>query len=321
MTIKDKIAIGLNEKMSAGEIARLCSMSLQDVFNIINSMADKGIIYYPTYNSDGEIRYTLKKPERNDYIKLTAKNGMISFLGISDLHVGNVYDDLKRIDIVFNYLNKNGIHLILNGGDNIDGPQHENSHIPRRILTSEEQTEEFLSVYPLEDGVVTFTVPGDHETKYVPIDNKSFVKTVSKKRHDIKFFNSGSGVIKVNNKEILLCHKASDTTIKNDLSDEQFLVAGHSHEARTGAFYNGSDLSLRIILTSLSKLSDFNNVASGFQRIDFEVEKGTVKRVYTTFYMFKDNYELYRGPDNVYSIQPFDSFVKPRTRKKTPEQK
>jgi len=315
MSVKDKVAICIKEKMSASNIAKLCSISLQDVFDTVNALGERGVYFYPTYNSDGEIVYTEKKQKLEDPIKLRAKNGMMSFVGISDLHVGNVYDDLKRVDTVFNYIIDNNIHLVINAGDNIDGPSHENQSIPRRICTLEEQIEEFLNVYPLLDDVVTFNVLGDHEKYHKTDDNLSFNQIIKKKRHDIKMFSNGSGIITVNNKEILLCHDSSDTHIKNNLTDEQILIAGHSHESRTGVYNNGKDLSLRCILPSLCKLSDYNNVLSGFERIDFEVENGYVKRVYITFYMFKDNYELMRGPDNVYALQENDSFVRPRRRK------
>ena len=100
MSVKDKVAICIKEKMSASNIAKLCSISLQDVFDTVNALGERGVYFYPTYNSDGEIVYTEKKQKLEDPIKLRAKNGMMSFVGISDLHVGNVYDDLKRVDTV-----------------------------------------------------------------------------------------------------------------------------------------------------------------------------------------------------------------------------
>lgn len=315
MSVKDKVVIGINEKMSASNIAKMCSISLKDVFNVVNTLSDRGIYFFPTYNSDGDIIYSEKKQKLEDPIKLRAKNGMISFVGISDLHVGNMYDDLKRIDTTFNYIINNNIHFVINAGDNVDGPAHENQSIPRRLNTLEEQIEEFLNVYPILDNVITFAVLGDHEKYHKTDDNLSFNQIIKRNRHDIKLFSNGSGIISVNNKEILLCHDSADIHIKNNLTDDQILIAGHSHESRTGVYNNGKDLSLRCILPSLCKLSDYNNVLSGFERFDFEVENGFVKRVYITFYMFKEDYSLMRGPDNVYALQENDSFVRPRRRK------
>ena len=314
MSLKDNVVIGINNKMSASDIAKMCGVSLKEVFNVVNSLKDKGIIYYPTYNLDGQIIYTKKKIGLEAPVVLRAKNGVFSFIAHADAHVGNIYDDIKRFDVLGNYEINNDIHFVVNGGDTVDGPAHENQSIPRRLPNFDDQVSEFLDAYPLIDGVINLAVYGGHEDNCKTSDERRFCDVLREERHDFRVFSSGSGILSINGQEFFLCHDASETRIKNNLRDDQIMIAAHSHRCMIGAYRSGKSLALRFVLPSLSKLSEYNGVLSGFMRYDLEVEKDIPVGLYSTFCTFNEKDEIIVGTNVYHSLRDIDSFVKPRTR-------
>lgn len=301
--MKDNEIINLiNTNSSATKICDNLDISYNELFSYINELKNKGIYYYPTYGNNGEIYYTLKKINSDDPIKFKAKNGMFSFIGLSDIHAGSAYDELKRLDIVNNLILTKDIHFIFNSGDNIDGPAHSNQSMPRRIYKLEQQISEFIRLYPQAYDLVTICALGDHDLGVKTVDNSTFNKILREQRHDIKVYSSGYGIIQINNKEFLLCHDASDPRIKQRLTDDMILIGGHSHKERSSAYFNGKGLSLRYILPSMSRLPEYNGVFSGFKKFDVIVENNVVTSIYDKTYIFGEGNKLIEGPEQHHSL-------------------
>ena len=180
MALKDDIVIGINNKMSVSQMADQYDCTMMDIFNIINVLKEKGIYFYPTYGNNGEIFYTSEKINSDDPIKFKATKGLFTAVAISDIHVGSAYDDLKRLEIVNDFVLVKDIHFIFNAGDNIDGPAHTNQSMPRIIYNLDKQIEEFLRVYPEAYDLVNICALGDHDLGIKSYDNSSFNKILSR---------------------------------------------------------------------------------------------------------------------------------------------
>ena len=74
----------------------------------------------------------------------------MKFLLISDLHFGNELENLKLIDRAYNYCIKNGINIILCGGDFIDGSFSKGS---QKITDLYDQIEYFIKNYPQDKNI------------------------------------------------------------------------------------------------------------------------------------------------------------------------
>lgn len=282
----------LDQNYSVDKICLELNCFYQDVFDAVNLLKEKGIYYYQYFDNKGEIYYTRKKINGDDPIKLKAINGQFSTLSLSDIHVGSMYDDEKRLDIVSNFILRKDIHYIFNTGDNIDGLPRNRNSFPRRIPTVDKQIEEFLRVYPQSGGLVTICSEGDHDLRARTFDGKTFNEILKKERHDIKAYSSGYGIVKLNNTEIMLCHDSSDPRIIQALTDEMIMIAGHSHFYDKNIYFNGKNLSVRIINPSLSRLPEQNGKSSGFLKIDFDVYGNDVACMHVNSYIFDNNNNL-----------------------------
>ena len=312
-----KIITLIDSGLSATEICDNLSAPIDakrytytDLFETVNHMKEDGIFYYPTYGNNGEIYYTRKKVNSDDPIKFKATNGMFTAVALSDIHVGSAYDDLKRLDIVGDYVLNKDIHFIFNAGDNIDGPAHTRQSMPRRISDLDKQIEEFIRCYPQAFDLTTICALGDHDLGIKTYDNSTFNKILREERHDIKVYSSGYGIIKINDREILLCHDSSDSRIKQRLTDDMILIAGHSHEFRNNTYYNGKNLSLRFVCPSMSKLPEYNGKTSGFLRFDFVVENNSLTSVFVQHFIFDSNNKIILANEQHYSLVLGNNFCR-----------
>jgi predicted MPP superfamily phosphohydrolase len=74
--------------------------------------------------------------------------------------MGNEFEELSLLDNAFEYCEKNGINIILNCGDFIDG---KSSNYNQIITDAYHQIEYFLDNYPKSDSIITFGVGGNHD--------------------------------------------------------------------------------------------------------------------------------------------------------------
>lgn len=301
MDIKRLVTL-IDQGCSVDQISLELNCFYQDIFDAANLLKEKGIYFYSYYDNKGEIYYTRNKINSDDPIKLKAINGQFSVVSLSDIHIGSMYDDEKRLDIVNNFVLKKDVHYIFNTGDNIDGLPRSDVSFPRRIPSIDKQVEEFLRVYPQSGGLVTVCSQGDHDLRSRTSDGTSFNEILKRERHDIKVYSSGYGIVKLNNTEIMLCHDSSDPRIKERLTDDMIMIAGHKHYFDKNIYFNGKKLSVRIINPSISKLPEQNGNSSGFLKIDFDVYGNDVACVHVNSYIFDNNNNLIDNGCEHYSL-------------------
>ena len=304
----------INSNFSASQICDELSMNYKDLFCKINELKTKGIFYYPYYDSKGEIFYTTEKINADDPITINPDHGRISFVSLSDIHIGSVYDDEKRLYEIQNYVLFKDLHFILNSGDNIDGFPKSKDSFPRRISSIDKQAEEFIRVYPQASELVTICALGDHDLRSRLSGGMSFNEYLRKNRHDIKVYSSGYGIIKIANKEIMLCHNANDPRIKEKLTDNMILIGGHSHYFDKNIYSYGKGLAVRIINPSVSRLPEINGFTSGFLRWDFDISGNIVTCIHVQEYVFDENNKIKEGSLDHFSLVIGNNNT--RTRKK-----
>ena len=291
----DNIKNLLNSGYSVEEICQKTNLSMQEIFTEVNKLKESGIYYYPKYGNNGEIFYTKNKVNEDDELKFNPVDNKFSFVGIADLHVGSRYDDLKRLDILQDYIGTNDIHFIINTGDLIDGRSNENSSRLKRLFRLEDQAFELLRKYPQLINLVTICVLGNHDLEAKSYDGFSFNEILRSSRHDFKVYSSGCGEIKVGNKTLFICHDINDRRIKDRIKDDENMIvfSSHSHKSKENIYFNGKDMCLRYQLPSLSKIPECENVASGFKRFDLYFDEyGFATGIHSIYYIFDNNNNL-----------------------------
>lgn len=302
----------IRKNCKAEDICKKLHIDLRTLSLVVDLLKADGIDLYPKFNAVGELFFGLKKINQDSDVMFTTDENEYSFLVISDIHIGSMFDAPERLKVIRDFANYCDINLILNCGDLVDGPFHEDQSLPRRINNLEDQLVELLEVYPQENGLNTVCVLGDHDLKYKTEYGDCVNKTLKKYRPDIKVYSSGSGNIKINGKDILICHDSSDNRIKQRLLDDMFMFAGHSHMYINKAYFNGIDYSLRITAPSVSDLPKYNKVMPGLLKVTMFFQDYDLSKVNIENYNFDSDDKLLFNGVTTYNFNMNRQFVRGR---------
>lgn len=223
----------LCEGISNKEICERLNISSKRLYQELLKLKNYGINCSRKYYSDGTIRYKsisgLKEIEadedygQNRTIITEVGEDNIKMLAISDLHFGNNLERLDLINRAYEYCIKNGINIILCGGDLIDGSFTGGE---QKISDLYKQVEYFLNNYPSDKNILTFGVAGDHDISTLFNDALDIRKICDNYRHDIIIGGYGNTGINLKNDLILLHHRIKNVKLANRSS---IALSGHTH--------------------------------------------------------------------------------------------
>ena len=212
----------LQKGKSSYDICKELHISRDTLFNELKKLKSYGSVITNNYHYDGNVTFNSNCSKTSE-ICIPSDINFIKFLVISDIHMGNEFEELSLLDNAFEYCEKNGINIILNCGDFIDG---KSSNYNQIITDAYHQIEYFLDNYPKSDSIITFGVGGNHDYS---IHNKfDIIKACKDNRPDIVIGSYGTYPINLKKDKILLHHKLKGKTNYNS-NDYVFILDGHSH--------------------------------------------------------------------------------------------
>lgn len=215
----------------------------------------------------------------------------MKFLLISDLHFGNELENLKLIDRAYNYCIKNGINIILCGGDFIDGSFSKGS---QKITDLYDQIEYFIKNYPQDKNILTFGVAGDHDFSALKRASLDFIEICNNHRHDIIIGGYNNAYIDIKNDKIHLFHYILGGEMCS--TEAPIILCGHKHKYLTKMKGN----SLQIALPTLSNV---NQQMPSALELDVSFSKGyissaVIKHLYfgtQDFVLSESSFDLLKG--------------------------
>jgi len=178
----------IRERKNNNEICEILNIEPYQLHDMLLRLKNKGKIIRRKYYSDGTIKYknittfSETKTGQDRTLITDAKSDSLKLLAISDLHVGN---DLERIDLInraFNYCAKNDIHVILSGGDLIDGNYTQGN---QKIIDVQKQLDYFIKNYPYDKNILTFGVAGDHDFSAFCQSSLDIIEVLNNFRQDV----------------------------------------------------------------------------------------------------------------------------------------
>lgn len=265
------------------QICDSLNITSRQLYNELLNLKNNGVRHNKTYYSNGSIKYGiissvagLKKHSivLQDKTIITEKNeNKMKFLLISDLHFGN---ELERIDLVnraYNYCIKNGINIILCGGDIIDGTFTRGT---QTISDAYKQVEHFINEYPQDPSILTFSVAGDHDFSAFREAYVDIIEICNNYRHDVIIGGYNNTGINLKNDQILLYHYIPGGTMR--ITSAPIILMGHTHNYSAKM----SDGALNV---SLPSLSDIIHSMPTALELDIHFSKGyivnsTIKQIY-----------------------------------------
>lgn len=141
------------------------------------------------------------------------------------MHLGTKEERLDLLNLLYDYAMKNGIHLIINGGDLINGLTSERKNICRTHL---EQCEYFIENHPFDINILNICVLGNHDVKGLRKDGVNFARILENYRTDFAIAGIENGHILVKNDFINMYHPLSCDC--NNTPMKKVVLVGHSHQ-------------------------------------------------------------------------------------------
>lgn len=246
----------LKEGKSNTEICENLNISTQQLYQQLLNLKNRGIMHLRKYYSDGSIKYnsifamkdlrTCKGHDQDRTLITDTNENSLKMLAISDLHFGN---ELERIDLInraYNYCVKNGINIILCGGDIIDGSYSQGT---QKITNLYEQIEYFIKNYPYDKSILTFAVAGDHDISAFYKSSIDMIEMCNNYRHDIIIGGYNNSSVNIKNDKVHLYHHVEAGTMRT--TDAPIILHGHSHKFATEMRKN----SLNVTIPTLSGIN------------------------------------------------------------------
>ena len=241
------------------EICEQLNITPQELSAEILKLKNLGTSFLREYYSNGSIKYqkvsnmpSLKEFFQSSYQQektiITDNNeNSLRVLVISDLHMGNTLERMDSLNQVFDYCVKNNIHIILCGGDIIDGAFTQGS---QRISDLYEQIEYFIENYPHDPSILTFSVAGDHDMSALDRSGINIIDACNNYRHDFVIGGFNNALVNIKNDKIHLFHRIDSG--KFQYNGAPLVLHGHSHKYAT-SYFNGT---LNVTIPTLSDLTD-----------------------------------------------------------------
>lgn len=296
MQIDDDIIRRIKKGYTVGAICLDLNIDPKVLYTRILHMRKNNIYYYSKICSDANIILTAKKEKLESDINLTIQDGEFSIMFISDTHVGNEFDCIDRFESIKEFIYEDGTDMLINCGDLIDGPEHEGQSTSKRIPDLVSQIQLFLVQYPFLP-IPNIAVLGDHDSEYKTESGYNICKAIRENRPDINLFGSASGSIKINNKEILICHSVKDPRVKSKLTDDKIIMSGHSHIYYNHTSYGSYGPAIKLVVPSMSNLPLHNNTTPGFLKMTLTFRSYQLIGVLVDNYTFESasSYILHNG--------------------------
>lgn len=258
------------------EICKTLDINTQKLYKLLLDLKNNGIMISRNYYSDGSIKYKpmhniLDRDRKNvsifdqDRVLITEpKENNLKFLVISDLHFGNKAERLDLINRAYNYCIKNGINIILSGGDLIDGSFTRGE---QKISDLYSQIEYFIKNYPYDKKILTFSVAGDHDKSALTKDSLNLIEICNNYRHDIIIGGFNNTGINIKNDQVLLQHYIAGGYVRE--TEAPLILLGHFHKYATRM----KDNSLNVTIPSLS---DINESLPSVLELELDFSKGYI---------------------------------------------
>ena len=215
-------------------IAEQLNLSHKQIWRRLAILRQNGFRINQKYYSNGETAYQLNSSLseqvkiKNSIALLTSPDVQeLEIMIISDPHLGSKYENINALNLLYDYCVQNGIHIILNVGDLINGLGRYSIH-----KTYEEQVAYAVKNYPFDKSILNFTCLGNHDFEMLKDTGQDLKVILENVRQDIVPLGYGIGFLRIKNDAIMLKHplfNAENVNINPNENHYLYLV-GHSHQ-------------------------------------------------------------------------------------------
>lgn len=228
----------INEGKTVNEISEIMGLSNKAIYGRLNMLRNAGYNFKRIYYSDGNIVYSNGSDmawynEKQNGFNLIPKDNKFEAIVISDLHFGSVHEIDNIMNIVYDYCVKNNIHIILFGGDLLDG----DFGFKKKITDIDEQIDYLMRKYPFDKSILNFGVLGDHDYSIYKSNSRDLSLLLNNYRHDIVPLGYYIGKLNIGYDQLIFLHGTKNKYLANKLElmpdsdafSNSIILRGHSH--------------------------------------------------------------------------------------------
>ena len=278
-----KIIAMITHGASANEIVAATGLSHRQLFYRMYLLESMGYVFNKSYYSTGDIVYEIKTTlEKESVPTIITRPGenRLTVATLADLHLNSVLDDVALLNIVYDFCAKEGIHLIINGGDLLDGFFGRSE---KRHNTGYGQVRYFLDKYPFDPHIINCIILGNHDKDLLDKLGIDLRKVFAAYRHDFLSLGYGCGKLRIKRDAIYVKHH-----VKNGHKMEEklsgLIFAEHSHLFR---YVNMADFT-KIIVPSLSHINHDEFPFPSFLKTTINFSKGIITYIDVEQYICTD---------------------------------
>lgn len=276
----EEIIAMVNMGATLQEICEVTNLSPKQLYYRLFLLKANGYNFYKSFYATGDIFYKLMHGDRfpDCYSIITAPGeNELEMVVISDTHAASVDDRMDLLTYVYDYCLKNNIHIVLNGGDLVDGTVGKS---PKKYTKGIDQVNYFLDNYPLVNNVITFMNLGNHDKSLVDEFGIDLKQVLLARRHDLVPLGYGSNKLRIKKDAIFIKHPVKCEQKLGDIKNSLILNA-HSHNFKIILTQN----SYKIVLPSLSNVGIPNFPLPGFLKLKLTFRNGVISYVHIIQYM------------------------------------
>lgn len=222
----------LNEHKTLEVLSKEMNLSQRQIYTRLVSLKNKGYSFNRKFYYNGDQSFKIEKqlvlPPAKEGLTIHANDdNVFNAVIISDLHLGSVFEKIEALDKIYDYCSKEGINIILNGGDLIDGTF---GNI-KKTYDIHEQIKDAIKNHPYDSKILNFICLGNHDASAKIDYGIDFKEHLINRRPDLIPVDYGNAIINLKNDQIVLEHPVG-YGIKNINVQTGLVLKGHSHITR-----------------------------------------------------------------------------------------
>ncbi len=282
MKIADILLTKLMEGTTINELMVATNLSFKKVCYHLYLLKAWGYNIRYDYFSNGEIKCSLtnevhENKRNNLYVVNNEKK--LKVILLSDLHLTSANERLDLLNEVYDYMVNENIHIILNGGDILDGFVGSGD---RLYSTGIEQIKYLINNHPYQKDIISFICLGDHDKSILKKSNIDIINALKSFRLDLVPLGYNNAKLKIYDDEVTLRHLSSDKEMSDGL-----ILSGHSHCFKLTATPEHTHL----VLPSLSNISVNNFSYPGFIKATLDFKDGLIVHSLFEQYLWMEKLE------------------------------
>ena len=300
---QEKILELIQSSQSKEEITKELKIKDEILKKDINELTLIGFNITRQFFYDGTQKYILKKDIPNQITPILGipKDGTFRAIATSDYHIGSNRENLKYVQKIYDFAKEEDIHIILNGGDLVEGML--NNHIHKSHY---EQIEYLLENHPYDSKILNFITLGNHDESLIKDTGIDLHTILNTQRDDLVSLGYGINNIGINKEKITMCHIANNLKHINS----KLKLTGHGHRYQFKVAYGMPTVFLPTLSNEVK-----DGYPPGFVEINIDIKDGFFTKANFILYTVKQkgftrvsnssfNYEN-NHPEKTYCLNKF----------------